>query len=229
MHLEMRLTNSQTRVVNLTRTQLMKSLRLGQWTTTLLFVGALSGLLTACGSAHIQGNRTAAGLAAPPVRSMMVAGVDNRPYVREPFENDVAGFLREHGVDGTASFHQISFEDLKGDKEQLRQKLQAAKAESILFVRVTDRSDFVQGAPTSLGSMDVGALAESRYDAFTAGGGDISTALRLGARLYRVSDGTLLWRGLLDTVKKEDTDSIVLLRTIAKNIVDRMARDKAFP
>jgi hypothetical protein len=207
----------------------MKSQRLGQWATTLFFAGALSALLTACSSAHIQGNRTTAGLAAPPVRSLMVAGVDNRPYVREPFENDVVEFLREHGVDGTASFHQISFEDLKGDKEQLRQKLQAAKAESILFVRVTDRSDFVQGAPTSFGSMDVGAIAESRYNAFTAGGGDISTALRLGARLYRVSDGAVLWRGLLDTVMKEDTDSTVLMRTIAKSIVDRMAKDKAIP
>jgi len=64
---------------------------------------------------------------------------------------------------------------LKGDKQQLRQKLLGARVESILFVRVTDRTDFVQGAPSGLDARDEGAVTESLYNTFTAGGGDIST------------------------------------------------------
>ena len=123
----------------------------------------------------------------------------------------------------------MSFEQVKGDKEQLRQRLLAAKAESVLFVRVTAKADFVEGPPASLGSMDMGAVDESEYVAFTTPGGEINTAYHLGARLYRVSDGTVIWSALLETVLKEDADSLVFIRGIARTIVDRMARDKVIP
>jgi hypothetical protein len=203
--------------------------RLAQWGTRLMMASALSALLTACSSTRIQSTRTAAGLAAAPIHNIMVAGMDNRSYVREAFENDMVGFLRKHGVDGTASFTRLSFDELKGGKEQIRQKLLAAKVESILFVRVTDRTDFVQEAPTSLDARDEGAVSESLYNSLTAGGGDISTALRLGARLYRVPDGAVIWSGVLNTVMKEDTDSFALMRSIAKSFVDQMAKDKVIP
>jgi hypothetical protein len=195
----------------------------------LLMAGALLALMTACSSTQIQSTRHPAGLSAAPFRNVMVVGVDQRPEVRDPFENDVVSLLREHGVDGTTSYLRLSFEQVKGDKEQLRQRLLAAKAESVLFVRVTAKADFVEGPPASLGSMDMGAVDESEYVAFTTPGGEINTAYHLGARLYRVSDGTVIWSALLETVLKEDADSLVFIRGIARTIVDRMARDKVIP
>src|SRR5262249_4473144 len=130
---------------------------------------------------------------APPFRSVMVVGVDQRPFVREPFENDAAACLREHGVDGVASYTKFTFDQIKGNKEQLRQLLAAAHQESVLFVRVTQRADFVEGPPPTIGSVDMGAVDEASYVAFSTGGGEIDTAFRLGARLFRVSDGAVVW------------------------------------
>jgi hypothetical protein len=118
---------------------------------------------------------------------------------------------------------------IKGNKEQMRQQLNAAGAESILFVRVTDKADFVDGPPASLGSLDEGGVEESVYNAFTTPGGDINSAWRIGARLFRVSDGAVIWSCLLQTVMKEDADSLVFMRGVAKDIVDRMSKDKAIP
>jgi hypothetical protein len=77
--------------------------------------------------------------------------------------------------------------------------------------------------------MDMGAVDESRYNAFTTPGGEVNTRFRLGARLYRVSDGAVIWSGVLDTVMKEDSDALVFIRSTARTIVDRMAKDKVIP
>jgi hypothetical protein len=123
----------------------------------------------------------------------------------------------------------LSFEQVKGDKEQLRQRLLATKAESVLFVRVTAKADFVEGPPAGLGSMGMGAVDESQYVAFTTPGGEINTAFHLGARLYRVSDGVVTWSAVLDEVLKEEADSNDFIRRTARTIVDRLAKDKVIP
>ena len=195
----------------------------------LAIAGALLALACGCSSTHIQSARHPAGASMAPFRSVMVIGVDQNPDVRQPFENDTAEFLRERGVDAIASYSRLSFEAVKGDKEQLHQQLLAAKAEAVLFVRVTAKADFVDGPPASLGSMDMGAWDESTYTAFTTPGGDINTAYHLGARLYRVSDGAVIWSALLETILKEDADQLAFIRGIARKIVDRMAKDKVIP
>jgi hypothetical protein len=186
-------------------------------------------LLPGCSSTHIQSKPTPAGLAAAPVHQIMVVGMDQRDYVRTPFESDVVTFLHERGVEGTASCAQFSFDQMSGDRQAIRQRLAAAGAQTALFVRVTDRADYAGGAPASLGGMDWGAVEESRYNAFTTPGGTINTALRIGARLYKVSDGSVLWSGLFDTVVSENADSQAYMRRVAKSIVERLAKDKVIP
>jgi hypothetical protein len=188
--------------------------------------GALLAVLTGCSTTDVQSSRHPAAMGGALVRNVMVIGVDQRAEVRDPFENDVVGYLRERGVQGTASYTRFSFDEIKGDKEQIRQKLQGAGAESVLFVRVTQRTDFVDGPPASLGSMDMGAVDESRYNALTTPGGDINTRFRIGARLYRVSDGAVIWSCALDSVMKEGADASDFIRRTAKAIVERMGRDK---
>ncbi len=159
----------------------------------------------------------------------MVVGVDPRPEVREPFENAAVGFLQERGVQATPSYTRLSLDQLQGDKDQIRQNLLAAGAPAVLFVRVTDRMDFVQGAPASLGSVDMGAVGESRYNALTAAGGEVDTRFGIGARVYRVSDGAFIWSALLNKVLKEDADSLVFMQQTAKTLVTRLAKDKVVP
>ena len=208
----------------------MKYHRLVQWGARTLLASALLGLMPACSSTHIQSTRHPAGAGVAPFRNVMVAGVDQNPNRREPFENSTVALLREHGVTGTASYTVVSFDELKGDKEQLRQRLLAAKAESVLFVRVTGKADFAEGPPVSLGSMDMGAVQEAGYVAFTAPpGGEMNTAYRLGARLYRVSDGAVIWGGVLNATMMEDEDSLVFIRKTAKTFVERLAKDKVIP
>jgi len=195
------------------------------------FVGlVLLVVLPACSSTHIKSTPNSAGMTSAPYRNVTVVGVEARPDFRNPFENDAVAFLKEHGVAGAASHERFTLDQMKGNRERIRELLAAANAESVLFVRVTDQTDSAAGAPpASLGSLDMGAVDESRYNALTMPGGSDNFNVRLSARLYRVSDGAVVWTGMMDTVVKEDFDSIVVLRTVAKTIVDHMATDKVIP
>jgi hypothetical protein len=202
--------------------------RMKCWSLTIL-KAALPLLLAGCASTHIESRLATAGMSAAPFRQVMVVGRDSRPDVRDPFENDLVRYLQTHGVEGTASHTRFRLAELKGDKEDVRQRLVAANVVSVLFVHVTDRSDFVEGPPASLGSLDTSGFDESRYEAFTVPGGDINTNFRIGARFYRVSDGAVIWSCVLDTIMKEDTDSLTFMRGVAKELVDRMVKDKVIP
>jgi hypothetical protein len=78
--------------------------------------------------------------------------------------------------------------------------------------------------------MDMGAVQEAGYVAFTAPpGGEMNTAYRLGARLYRVSDGAAIWSGALNATMMEDEDALVFIRKTAKTLVERLSKDKVIP
>jgi hypothetical protein len=207
----------------------MRYQRLTQWGTTVLMAGALTVLLAACSSTHIQSTRQPAALGAAPLRNMTVVGIDGRPDFRAAFENDVVRDLRQHGVEGAASYTQFSLAEVKGDRTQMRQRLLAAKAESVLYVRVADRDDFTKGPPATFEGSNMGDVYDSRYAAFTDPGGEINTDLGLGATLYRVSDGALLWSGALDTIMREDADALAVMQRIATTFVQQMAKDKVIP
>jgi hypothetical protein len=194
-------------------------------------LGAVSALLllAACQSTGIEGFAIPAAQLAAPVRDIFVVGMDERPNIRAQFENDVVAALHKRQVVAVASYPQYPLARLMGNSDQVHQTLVAANAVFVLFVRVADRATFLPGAPGSPGDMSMGAVEEARYVRFTEGAGQIQSDLRLGAKLFRVSDGHLVWSGVVDTVLKENYESIVLLQTIAKEIVARMATDKVIP
>src|SRR3974390_183954 len=118
---------------------------------TLVMASVLLALAPGCASTRIQSTIHPAGAGVAPFRNVTVVGVDQRPEVRDPFENDAVTLLREHGVEGPPSHSFLTFDVIQGDKHQLHQRLLAAGAESVLYLRVTSRTDFVDGPPVTLG------------------------------------------------------------------------------
>ena len=82
----------------------------------------------------------------------MVVGLDSRAEVREGFENDLVKFLTKRGTSGTSSYSRFSLEQMKGNKDHVRERLLSTGADSVLYVRVADREDLVEGPPASLGT-----------------------------------------------------------------------------
>ena len=178
----------------------------------LLAAGAIS-CLTACSSTHMQASRTAAGMSAPPAHRVLVVALDDRAEIREQLESDLAYLLQERKVAAVASSNQFTLADFQGGAEELRKRFATVGTESLLLVRMTDRSTFERGPG---------------YER-SVGLGDIQTALQLQATLYRLPDGVTIWNGVLGTILKDQYNSHTVLRGIAKDIVSRLAKDKVIP
>jgi hypothetical protein len=192
-----------------------------------LWLGGLSSLalLTACSSTHIQSARIAAVPAAAPFHNVLVVAMDPRPEMRSQFEVDVAYFLQQRKVVGVASYKQFSLSDFKGSRDEIQKKCAAAGADSVLLVRMTDRTTFGQTAPRSLGSLDGSTPAETTYELFTSDG-NIETDMGMDARLYRVADAAPVWKALVDTMLKDQYDSRAVSWKVSEAIVARLAKDK---
>jgi len=193
---------------------------------------ALAGaalLFMGCSSTRMQTTRNSSVQLAAPFRNVLVVGMDERPDIRQRFENDVVRFLEARKVHGIATAGSFTLAEFRGDRAQIRQKFAAAKGDCVLFVHVTDRDSFSQGPPASLGSDDMGAVSESRYIVMTSVGGAIQSDVQIGARLFRLPDSTLIWSGLVDTKLGENYDPVVVLDSVAKTIVDGMAKDQVIP
>jgi TolB-like protein len=186
-------------------------------------------LLVACASPGMRGAVNPAAHLDSPIRTMLVVGMDERPLIRAGWENDVVAALQKRQVNAVASYNQFPLTTFSGTQDQIRQALAAANVQFALFAKTGDRTDFVAGAPMSFSERDISSAQASQYLYLTAGGGDIETDLRLGAKLYRVSDGALVWSGVVDKVVKEGYDSIALLRSIARSLVGEMSSAKVIP
>ena len=189
----------------------------------------LGFLFIGCSSTHIDTTRNWSVQLGSPFRNILVVAMDERPEMRQRAENDIVRFLQARNVRGTATVGSFTFAEFKGDREQIRQKLAGANGDAVLFVRVADRDTFKDGAVGSLGGYDMGAVSESRYVRLTAGGGEIKSDIQIGARLFRLSDGALIWSGLVDTKIGDNSDSVVVLDNIAKTIVEGMVKDQVIP
>ena len=186
--------------------------KLAQTLTWLLAVGAAS-FLTACSSTHIRGDRTAAGASASPCRNIMVVALDDRAEIRTQFESDLVYFLQQRKVAAVGNAKQFTLSDFTGGAEQIKQTFATARTEAVLCVRTTDRSTFERGPG---------------YET-SAGLGEIETAVQLQATLYRLSDGMPIWNGVISTILKDQYNSRVVLKGVARDIVSSLAKDKVVP
>ena len=183
-------------------------------------------ILTSCSSTRIESTLNPAVVGAAPVRSVLVVGMWERPEVRTRFESDMVYFLAQHSVAAVGSQGRFTLDEFRGDRKQLREKLEAAKVSFVLITRETARTTFL-GPPSGAG----GDMSWGEADDFVSGhaalsAGDIKTDVRLGAKLYRVSDGAVLWSGLVDTLLKENYNSVAVSKRVAETIVKRMVKDK---
>jgi len=166
---------------------------------------------------------------AAPVGSVVTVMLDDRDYLRAAVENYMTGRLKARGVEAYSSHTRIPIQDLKSSKERIREALSVWGAEAVLVSQLTDRSDV--SVPPAFVSSDSnwenawGAPGDSTSFEPTPWGGEVTVTVHLESKLYRVGDAQLLWVGYTQTKVEEFTDDLKRIRTVAREVVDQLAKD----
>jgi hypothetical protein len=162
----------------------------------------------------------------PAVDRLTVIAIDERPEVRTMFERELATALQSSKTTVTEGYRAFPINELKGDRETLRQKFVTAGVPFILVSRVSDRTVAASSGPKVGvgGSFDWADLDSSRYQLYTSGG-EIKTHLRVDTKLYRVSDAQVLWGAATDMVLDENYVPEKMLRALTSKIAGQLKRD----
>lgn len=197
-----------------------------------LTVSVAALLAVSCSSLQTQGFRNPSAPDAVAANPILIVAMDDRASIRNSFEAQVVAELQPHQVTAYLGSARFPAGELRGTREQLLQRLAAAKIATVLLTRMTDRSSYVErggfGRPIAGGDYNWSDLNEARYQLYTSGGG-INSDVRLETKLIHVPDGKVLWIGYTDVVLGEDFDPDAMIRQVAHAIVKGLAADKLIP
>jgi hypothetical protein len=198
----------------------------------LLLMGiGISG--SSCSSTRTSSFPNDAALLAAPAASVVTVMVDERSYIRAAVENHMTGRLKERGVEAYSSYHKISLKGLQGNKEKAREALSIYGVDAVLVSKLTDQTDLVE-APQFVSDISQWEQAwaapaiTTEYEA-SPWGGEVTVTVHLESKLYRLSDAKVLWVGYTETKLKEFTDDMKRIRSVSRQIVDRLAKDDMIP
>jgi len=182
-----------------------------------------------CSSTRTVGFPNEEAVAATPIRSVVTVMVEDRSYLRAAVENHMTGRLKDHGVEAYSSHPKVSLKGLEGNKEKARQALSIWGADAVLVSRLTDRTDLAEApqfvSDASHWERAWAAPANRTQFESSPWGGEIKVTIHVESKLYRLSDAELLWVGYTETELKEFTDDMKRIRSVSRQIVDRLVKD----
>jgi hypothetical protein len=170
-----------------------------------------------------------------PVQKVAVLAVEERGAIRGIFEGQFATQLEKSGQAALRTQELLSLQEIKDNKEAAAARLREAGADSILIVRlvdVTTRARSVRQNPNAFAPVTTGYGGYGWYDFYSVAFMDMSVVrstlkqkLYLDSSLYDLNTGKRLWSGLTQTVVKENTDRLELVRPLVKEVVTAMRAD----
>ena len=168
-----------------------------------------------------------------PPQKIAVLVVDDRAIYRQVLEGQYVTQLRESGQPAFAVQEILTLQEIKDSKDGAAAKLRAAGADAVLVIRLVDTETAVteerQPSRTFTHSA-TGFGAFGWYDEYSVGFiGVQQNSLRqdvyIGTSLFTLQSEQCLWSGLTETVLKDNTDKLELVRPLVTKVVTAMHKD----
>jgi hypothetical protein len=127
----------------------------------------------------------------------------------------------------------LTLQEIKDNKDGAAAKLRAAGADAVLIIRLVDTETAVteqHQAARNFSHSDTGYAAFGWYDEYSVGFiGVLQNSLRqdvyIGTSLFNLQTEKCLWSGLTETVLKDSTDRLQIIRPLVTKVVTAMHKD----
>jgi len=196
---------------------------------------ALAVLLCSCATTSVEKTWKSPDRAEGPVQKLAVLAVSDDSMVRPGLENRFARDIRNRGQAVITTVALLSLPEIKADKAAAAALLRQEGADSILIVRLVDKSAYdrqVRATPAAFVPMATGYADygwSGYYDvAFMEMGVTYSTLrdyLVLDSSLFDLKNGQRLWSALTQTTLKEGADRLVVADDLAAKVAAALRKD----
>ena len=198
-------------------------------------IAILAALLCSCAVTSLKTTWKSPDYHGGPVQKVAVLAVDERGMVRQIFEGQFVTQLEKQGQAAFKTQELLALPAIKENKEAAAARLREAGADSVLIVRLVDSATLASSVrQTSRGYAPIttGYANFGWYDYYTVAFMDmdvIRNSLKqyvyLDTSLYELNTGTRLWSGLTQTVLKDNTDRLEVVRPLVTKVLAAMRQD----
>ena len=200
-----------------------------------VFAVALTLGLAGCASTSLDGNLKSPSYQGGTVQKVAVLAVDERPLVRQGFENRFARQMVEHGQGAMVTYDLMSLPEIKADKQAATTRVRQAGADSVLVIRLADqatRTKETQATAQIFAPVITGYEYNDWYDyysvAFVNMGtswSDTKTQVYLEMILYDLKTGQRIWAGGTVTVLKDGMDRVAQVDPVVSKVLGALRKD----
>jgi hypothetical protein len=198
-----------------------------------LLGAALAALLVGCAATSLKQTWKAPDYHGGPPQKIAVIAVDDRGMVRQVMEGQYVTQLKALGQPAFAVQEILNLQEIKDNKDGAAAKLRAAGADAVMVIRLVDTETAVteqHQASRSFSHADTGYAAFGWYDEYSVGFiGVLHNSLRqdvyIGTSLFTLQTEKCLWSGLTETVLKDNTDRLEIVRPLVTKVVTAMHKD----
>lgn len=198
-----------------------------------LLGAALAILLVGCAATSLKQTWKAPDYKGGPPQKIAVIAVDDRGLVRQVMEGQYVTQLTALGQPAFAVQEILTLQEIKDNKDGAAAKLRAAGADAVLIIRLVDTETAVteqHQAARNFSHSDTGYAAFGWYDEYSVGFiGVLQNSLRqdvyIGTSLFNLQTEKCLWSGLTETVLKDSTDRLQIIRPLVTKVVTAMHKD----
>lgn len=201
----------------------------------LRFLPILAVLLCSCAATSIKQTWKSPLYQGGPVTRAAVLAIDQRPLLRQGFENRFSSQLKKYGVKPITTYDLMTLTEINSDKKAAGARLLADGADSLITLRLVDTATYYRETRPGgalFAPITTGIETYGWYDYYSVAYmdmsptfGNLKVTVFLEANLFDLQTGKRLWSGLSETVIKENTDAVAEMDPIVSKILAAMHKD----
>ena len=196
---------------------------------------ALATLLCACATTSVKQTWKSPNCPPGPVKKVAVVAVADQANVRPGLENRFAHDIGQNGQPAMTTVELMRLSDLKENKEAAAKLMRDGGADSVLIVRLTDKTTYnrqARATPAAMVPVVTGYAGYGWYGYYDvvymdmgASHGTLRDKLMIDSSLFDLNTGQRLWSALSQTTLKEDADKLVVADELVAKITAAMRND----
>jgi len=199
----------------------------------------LAALLCSCAATSVKSTWKSPEYHGGQVSKLATLAVDERPLLREGFENRLASQLRKGGATAITTINLLALDEISHDRAAAADRIRSAGAQALVMVRLVDSATYYRefrAGPEVYAQTINGFENWGFYNYYSVAYTDMGVTygsekvkVYLETVLFDLKDGKRLWSGLTETTFTEGMDRLAEMDRIVEKAITAMRASGMVP
>jgi hypothetical protein len=212
-------------------------------TLRILAAAALTALFCSCAATTVKSTSKTPDFQGGRINKLAALAIDERPLLRQGFENRFVNQLRKGGATAVTTFNLLPLDEISHDKPAAAERFRAAGAEALVTIRLVDAATYYRefrSGPERYAETITGfepgmwyGMWDNYYSVafmdMSATYGSSKQQIYLETIVFDLKTAKRLWSALTETVFTDNMDRVAEMDPLVEKVVASMRKDGVVP